>query len=146
MAQTGTQEILSGCHWGVFKGVVDNGRVVDFKPWQGDPRPTRQLEGVMDSIYSPSRIRYPMVRRAWLEQGPGADPAGRGEGDFVRVSWDKAIVLVGNGLTRTRETYGEQAVFAGSYGWKSAGKLQNCQVFLQRVLNLGGRVRARTGA
>jgi len=145
MAQTGTQEILSGCHWGVFKGVVDNGRVVDFKPWQGDPRPTRQLEGVMDSIYSPSRIRYPMVRRAWLEQGPGADPAGRGEGDFVRVSWDKAIELVANELTRTRETYGEQAVFAGSYGWKSPGKLHNCQVLLHRLLNLTGGFTASTG-
>lgn len=82
MAQTGRQEILSGSHWGVFKGIVENGRAVEFKPWQGDPHPTRQLAGVLDSIYSPSRIRYPMVRRAWLEHGPGADPSDRGEGEF----------------------------------------------------------------
>ncbi|OLP05953.1 molybdopterin-dependent oxidoreductase [Rhodoferax antarcticus] len=101
-------------------------------------KPSPQLPGVMDSLYSESRIRYPMVRRAWLEKGPGADPDGRGKGDFVRVSWDKAIELVAGELVQVRKTYGQQAVFAGSYGWKSPGKLHNCQTLLRRMLNLTG--------
>lgn len=139
-AQTaaGRQGIVSGCHWGVFYGMVENGRAVEFKPWEGDPAPSPQLPGVMDSLYSESRIRYPMVRRAWLERGPGADPAGRGTGDFVRVSWEKAIELVAGELTRVRDTYGQDAVFAGSYGWKSPGKLHNCQTLLRRMLNVIG--------
>jgi len=145
MAQTGQQEILSGCHWGVFKGIVKDGHAVEFKPWEGDPHPSPMLEGVRDSIYSPSRIRYPMVRRAWLEQGPGADPDGRGSGDFVRVSWDKAIELVAGELTRVREKYGQQSVFAGSYGWKSPGRLHNCQTLLQRMLNLTGEFTSSSG-
>jgi len=145
LAQTGRQEILSGCHWGVFKGIVEDGRAVEFKPWAGDPQPSPQLEGVRDSIYSASRIRYPMVRRAWLEQGPGADPAGRGSGDFVRVSWDKAIELVANEITRVREKHGQQAVFGGSYGWKSPGRLHNCQTLLKRMLNLTGSFTSSTG-
>jgi len=138
MAQAAPRKILSGCHWGVFYGKVADGRVTEFIPWEGDPSPSPQLPGVMDSIYSESRIRYPMVRRAWLEQGPGADPDGRGTGDFVRVSWDKAIELVAGEITRVRAQYGQQAVFAGSYGWKSPGKLHNCQTLLRRMLNLTG--------
>ncbi|MBK1698933.1 trimethylamine-N-oxide reductase TorA [Rhodovibrio salinarum] len=138
LAQTARKSILSGCHWGVFYGLVDDGRAVEFKPWEGDPAPSPQLPGIRDSIYSESRIRYPMVRRAWLEQGPGADLDGRGSGDFVRVSWDKAIELVANELVRVREKYGQQAVFAGSYGWKSPGKLHNCQTLLRRMMNLTG--------
>ncbi|ARC90713.1 trimethylamine-N-oxide reductase TorA [Rhodovulum sp. MB263] len=137
-AQTASQGIVSGCHWGVFYGMVEDGRAVEFKPWEGDPAPSPQLPGVLDSLYSESRIRYPMVRRAWLEQGPGADPDGRGSGDFVRVSWEKAIELVAGEITRVRETYGHPAVFAGSYGWKSPGKLHNCQTLLRRMLNLTG--------
>ncbi len=130
--------ILSGCHWGAFYGIVKDGRAVEFRPWSGDPAPSPQLPGVLDSLYSPSRIRYPMVHRAWLEKGPGADPDGRGSGDFVRVSWDKAIELVADELVRVRKKYGQQAVFAGSYGWKSPGRIHNCQTLLRRMLNLTG--------
>ena len=138
LAQTPSKEIISGCHWGVFKAVVEDGHAVQFKPWADDPQPTAMLEGVRDSIYSASRIRYPMVRRAWLEQGPGADPDGRGDGDFVRVSWDKAIELVAGEITRVREQHGQQAIYGGSYGWKSPGKLHNCKTLLRRMLNLTG--------
>ncbi|MFD2191794.1 trimethylamine-N-oxide reductase TorA [Pistricoccus aurantiacus] len=138
LAQDASKEVISGCHWGVFKGVVEDGRAVEFKPWGNDPQPTPMLQGVRDSIYSASRIRYPMVRRAWLEQGPGADPDGRGDGDFVRVSWDKAIELVANEITRVREQHGQNAIYGGSYGWKSPGKLHNCKTLLRRMLNLTG--------
>ncbi|QBP12532.1 trimethylamine-N-oxide reductase TorA [Cupriavidus metallidurans] len=137
--------IVSGCHWGVFYGIVKNGRAVEFRPWNKDPAPSPQLPGVMDSLYSDSRIRYPMVRRAWLERGPGADPDGRGTGDFVRVSWEKAIELVAGELTRVRQKYGQQAVFAGSLGWKSPGKLHNCQTLLRRMLNLTGSFTNKVG-
>ena len=45
--------ILSGCHWGVFYGIVKDGRAVEFRPWSGDPAPSPQLPGVLDSLYSP---------------------------------------------------------------------------------------------
>lgn len=138
LAQTAQEDILSGCHWGVFHASVKDGRAVAIRPWEGDPWPSPQLPGVLDSIYSPSRIKYPMVRRAWLEHGPGADPAGRGTGDFVRVSWDQAIDLVAKELVRVREAHGPEAIFGGSYGWKSPGKMHNCQTLLRRLLKLNG--------
>jgi trimethylamine-N-oxide reductase (cytochrome c) len=131
-------DIISACHWGVFRAQVEGGRAVSFRPWEHDKYPSPQLEGVVDSIYSPTRIKYPMVRRAWLENGPGSDPDGRGEGDFVRVSWDKALDLVARELVRVREINGAEAIFGGSYGWRSSGNLHNCQTLLRRMLKMNG--------
>src|SRR6266568_2276503 len=88
-AQAPAREVLSGSHWGAFHAKVENGRFVSLRPWVQDPHPVPELAGVQDIVYSPSRIRYPMVRRAYLEHGPGSAPETRGTGDFVRVTWDK---------------------------------------------------------
>ncbi|MCE8468948.1 hypothetical protein LZ189_07790, partial [Rhodovulum sulfidophilum] len=37
-AQAASKGVVSGCHWGVFYGIVEDGRAVEFKPWEGDPR------------------------------------------------------------------------------------------------------------
>jgi len=129
--------VLTGSHWGAFRATVTDGRWTSVKGWEGDKNPTAMLEGVMDSVYAPSRIKYPMVRRAFLEQGAGAAVEQRGAGDFVRVSWDQAIDLVVSELQRARDTHGPAGTFAGSYGWKSPGKLHNCQNLLRRALNVG---------
>ncbi|KZL06927.1 trimethylamine-N-oxide reductase TorA [Pseudovibrio sp. Ad14] len=130
-------EVLSGCHWGAFRAVVKNGRWTEVKPWEQDPHPSHQLAGVMDSVYSPSRIKYPMVRRAYLEKGRGADVEDRGSNDFVRVSWDKALDLVAQELKYAKATHGPRSVFTGTYGWKSAGKIHNSRSLLRRLINRG---------
>jgi trimethylamine-N-oxide reductase (cytochrome c) len=131
-------DILTGSHWGAFRARVEDGRIVAIRPWEKDPRPAPVLDGVLDSVYSPTRIKYPMVRRAWLEHGPGSDPDGRGDGDFVRVTWDKALDLVAKELVRVDGVHGSAGTFAGSYGWKSPGKLHNCQTLMHRMLKLKG--------
>ena len=130
--------MLTGSHWGAFRAKVDNGRFAAISPWDKDPRPSPQLEGILDSVYSPTRIRYPMVRRAFLEKGAGVEPETRGTGDFVRVTWDQALDLVAKELKRVQDKYGPAASFAGSYGWKSPGKLHNCRTLLGRLMNLKG--------
>ncbi|MFD0980319.1 trimethylamine-N-oxide reductase TorA [Tropicimonas aquimaris] len=130
-------EVLTGSHWGAFYAKVEGGKWVDVRPWEGDPHPSHQLPGIMDSVMSPTRIQYPMVRRAFLEEGPGAKPETRGMNDFVRVTWDEALELVTGELKRVSDTYGPTGIFGGSYGWKSSGKLHNCQSLLRRMLNVG---------
>ena len=117
---------------------MQGGRLTGIRPWEKDPRPSGALEGVLDSVYSPTRIKYPMVRRAWLEHGPGSDPAGRGDGDFVRVTWDHALDLVAAELQRVDKVHGPGGSFAGSYGWKSPGKLHNCRTLLHGMMQLKG--------
>lgn len=131
-------EVLTGSHWGAFKAVVKDGKWSAVRGWERDPRPSSQLAGVLDSVYSPTRIKYPMVRRAFLEKGPGAEPETRGTDDFVRVTWDQALDLVVKELKRVEKTYGPTGTYAGSYGWKSPGKLHNCQNLMRRMMNLKG--------
>jgi len=137
--------ILQGSHWGPFHAVVENGKFVAAKSLGVDKFPTEMLDGLADSVYADTRIRYPMVRKGYLENGPRANDAGRGAEEFVRVSWDKAIELVSGELNRVKDTYGNKAIFGGSYGWKSVGKLHNCRNLLGRMLNLHGGYINHTG-
>ncbi len=138
-------EVLNASHWGVYWGRVQGGKFVSLRPWEKDPHPTPMLPAVRDVVYSPSRIMYPMVRRAWLEKGPGAAPEDRGKGDFVRVSWDQALNLVAREIRRVQTDFGPWAVFAGTYGWRSVGRVHNCQPWLRRMMNLAGGFVAVTG-
>ncbi|MGJ5178576.1 molybdopterin guanine dinucleotide-containing S/N-oxide reductase [Bradyrhizobium oligotrophicum] len=136
-AATPDGEILSCSNFGAFWAKVEGGRVVKVRPWEGDPHPIATIEGAVDLAYSPSRIRYPMVRRAWLEKGPGAEPETRGRDDFVRVSWDKALDLVAAEIKRCA-AIGPWSIYTGSYGWGHFGRLFNSQTALRRVFNLMG--------
>lgn len=84
-----------------------------------------------------------MVRRGWLERGPGPDPR-RGQDEFVRVSWDEVIEHLANELRRVTDTHGLNSIFAGSYGWSSAGRFHHAQSQVHRSFNkaLGGYVRS----
>lgn len=128
-------EVFSGSHWGAFHATVKDGRWTAVRGWEKDPYPSAALEGVMDSVYSPTRIKYPMVRRAYLEGGPGAAPETRGQDDFVRVSWDEALELVAKEVKRVQDEHGPLGLFGGSYGWKSTGKLHNSRTLVRRFLN-----------
>lgn len=80
-----------------------------------------------------------MIRKSWLESGPGAQPEGRGCEPFVAVSWQEAETLVAGELDRVRDTYGNSAIFGGSYGWASAGRFHHAQSQIHRFLNsIGG--------
>ena len=84
-----------------------------------------------------------MIRRGWLERGPGPTTAAAAT-NSCRCAWDKALDLLGAELTRVRDTHGPGAVFGGSYGWASAGRFHHAQSQIHRFLNiaLGGYVRS----
>ncbi|MDR1828789.1 MAG: molybdopterin guanine dinucleotide-containing S/N-oxide reductase [Methylobacteriaceae bacterium] len=128
--------IVSASHWGVFRGAVENGRVVALNPFERDSFPSPCLPGILDVAHSPTRIRAPVVRAGYLEHGPGSDRSRRGAEEFVRVSWDEALDLVTRDIRRVLDLHGGSAVFAGSYGWKSTGKVHMPQPLLKRWLNL----------
>jgi biotin/methionine sulfoxide reductase len=55
------------------------------------------------------------------------------------VEWDRALDLVAAELDRVRSTFGNQAIYGGSYGWASAGRFHHAQSQIHRFLNaIGG--------
>jgi biotin/methionine sulfoxide reductase len=129
-------------HWGVFSARWSNGRL-EVRPYSDDPDPNRIIENFPGALHHQARVAQPMVRRGWLERGSGPDER-RGRDEFVPLSWDKALDLLGAELSRVRDTYGPGAVFGGSYGWASAGRFHHAQSQVHRFLNmtLGGYVKS----
>ena len=129
-------------HWGVFSAGWRDGRLV-VEPHPGDPDPNLLLQNFPEAIRHRARIARPMVRRGWLEQGPGPSDR-RGRDEFVEMSWDAVLDRLAAELARVRDTHGPGAVFGGSYGWSSAGRFHHAQSQVHRFLNLalGGYVRS----
>ncbi len=125
-------------HWGAFTAAWRDGELV-VRPHAEDPDPNRILQNFPTALRHEARIARPMIRRGWLEDGPGADPR-RGRDEYVAVSWDQALDLVARELARTAP----ERIFGGSYGWSSAGRFHHAQSQVHRFLNtvLGGYVRS----
>ena len=92
---------------------------------------------VGDQVHTRARVRWPMVRKGFLAS-PARPQGVRGEDEFVRVSWDEALALIDAQHRRIRRDYGAEAIFAGSYGWRSNGVLHKAATLLQRYMSLAG--------
>src|SRR4051794_2592307 len=128
-------------HWGAFSVVVRD-QEIEIVPHPRDANPSSLLGNIPAAVSHIARIAQPMIRRGWLERGPGPDDR-RGRDDFVAVSWPEALDRVAAELRRVYAAHGPQGVFGGSYGWASAGRFHDAQHQLHRFLNLaGGYVRS----
>src|SRR5689334_2982420 len=111
--------VPTGSHWGLYEIGVSKGQIASVRPSALDPDPSPMHRSLPDIVDHPSRVRFPGVRQSYLRHGIAANRAMRGAEPFVRVSWDEAIGLVAAELQRVKNEHGNQAIFAGSYGWAS---------------------------
>ena len=126
-------------HWGAFTALVENGQIVGIEPFAGDPAPSHMLAAIPDLMDPKVRIDRPYVREDWLERGKRSDRTARGTGKFVAVSWDDALDLAAAEIERVTRDHGNDSIFAGSYGWTSAGRLHHSQSAVKRFFNcIGG--------
>jgi anaerobic dimethyl sulfoxide reductase subunit A len=82
--------------------------------------------GLRKWIYSPDRLLFPMKR-----SGP------RGEGKFIRISWDEAFDLIAGKLRQVIDTYGNESVFR-IYGTGNLGGVISAREQIDRLMNLLG--------
>ena len=135
---------LSSSHWGAFTPIVVDGRLASIRPFVHDPDPSPLLQSLPDAVHHSCRVLQPAVREGWLKRGPGKGNEGRGGDRFVSVSWDRALDLVADEIKRVIAEHGNEAIFAGSYGWASAGRFHHAKSQLQRFINsIGGGVGSR---
>ena len=133
------RELLTSSHWGTYWVDVDDDRVTALRDFGEDQDPSPIGQGIIDVLSGPTRITTPMVRKGWLEGGAGAAREKRGQEDFVAVTWDEVNQLLADEFSRVRRDYGNRAIYAGSYGWASAGRFHHAQSQLKRFLNcIGG--------
>ena len=124
-------------HWGAFSAEVADGEITAVTPFPGDTDPSPLLGNVPGSLHHESRITAPAVRRGWLQDGPGPTTE-RGADEFVAVGWDELLDLLAAELRRVVDTYGNEALYGGSYGWASAGRFHHAQSQVHRFLKMLG--------
>ena len=131
-------------HWGFFDAVVEDGRVTSVRPFGPDPVPGSLIHATPDIVHAECRIDRPYVRRGWLEGKRRGHL--RGGDPFVPVSWDRVTRLLADEVRRTRAEHGDAAIYGGSYGWSSAGRLHHARTQLHRFLGMGGGFTSSTTA
>ena len=129
-------------HWGVFSARLRDS-ALEVRPFLGDPDPNGIIDNFPASLRHRARVAKPMVRRGWLDRGPGPDSR-RGRDTFVAMEWDDVLDRLAHELRRVQSSVGTQGIFGGSYGWSSAGRFHHAQSQVHRFLNtaLGGYVRS----
>ncbi len=132
----------TAAHWGSYlidESADNEVRLLD-DPQDAEPSVIGRgwLSAMQDSAV---RIARPAIRTGWLSRDGGE---GRGSDGYVEVSWELALGQVASELTRIIDTHGNGAIYAGSYGWASAGRFHHAQSQMRRFLNLvGGHVGSR---
>ncbi len=138
-------EVITGAHWGILKATIKDGKVISSQ----NAIPNKTLNPLQtvtsDLIYAESRIRYPMVRKSYLENPDSNKSHLRGKDEWVRISYEDAIKLIAGELKKTYREKGPGGVYAGSYGWYSPGRMHNSRVLLWRFLGMAGGYVGSTG-
>lgn len=138
-------QIITAAHWGILKLTIKDGKIIKSEPWEKITKNDNTLQHYTADMVYKSRIKYPYVRKSYLENPDHPKPELRGKDEFVRVSYDQAIKLIAKELKKTRDDKGTNAIFGGSYGWKSSGNMHNCRILLHRFLNITGGFVGTTG-
>ena len=74
----GTDLPLTASHWGTYRVETNNGVVKALHGFEEDNDVSPIGSGIVDVLDAPSRIRAPMIRKSWLESGPGSSNHLRG--------------------------------------------------------------------
>ncbi|WP_187834935.1 molybdopterin guanine dinucleotide-containing S/N-oxide reductase [Helicobacter pylori] len=132
------ESIPHATHFGPFIAKVQNGVIKDIVPQKSDYNPTMMLKAMADRVYSDSRVKYPCVRKSFLENKKNHKEL-RGREEFVHVSWDVALDLAAKKLKEIPK----ENIYNASYGgWGHAGSLHRCHHLAWRFFNttLGGAI------
>ena len=124
-------------HWGTYKFSVDEDKKIKLDNWELDSSPTEFGLGLADAANDELRIKQPHVRKGWLENNCKSD-GNRGRDSYIPVSWDEAFELASKELLETKKTFGNSSIYAGSYGWASAGRFHHAKSQVNRFFNLFG--------
>ena len=124
-------------HWGTYEAVqlADGLRL---RPSEADPDPAQISDPLAGAGRPEVRILEPAVRLGYLQHGPRRGLNRRGAEPFVAVDWDNALDLAADALSRVRRDQGNEAIYAGSYGWASAGRFHHAQGQIHRFLRCFG--------
>ncbi len=124
-------------HWGTYETSKKNGNNIKISKWSKDLDPSNFGLGFLEAARSDLRIDQPYIRKEWLQDRDNKKNL-RGLDEFVPVSWEEAIDITSSELQNIKKEFGNDSIYAGSYGWASAGRFHHAKSQLNRFFNLFG--------
>ena len=124
-------------HWGTYKVNQDQDKNISLDYWEKDSSPTKFGLGLIEAASDNLRIKQPYIRKGWLKNRGPCDVE-RGKDIFIPMSWDEALDIAANELLKTKNKYGNSSIYAGSYGWASAGRFHHAKSQINRFFNMFG--------
>jgi len=132
------QQRLTATHWGNFLvGRAEDGTIC-VAPASQDEEPSPIGRSLAASQDPRCRVARPAVRLGYYQNRRASDGSLRGREPFVEVSWDEALDIAAEALMAAREAGGNRSIYAGSYGWASAGRFHHAQGQIHRFFQLFG--------
>lgn len=128
-------------HWGAFTVETEQGKLRAVQPFERDPSPSPLIHAIPEWVHHQSRVARPSVRKGWLGKDGGAQ---RGMDAYIEMPWDEVLDIVAAEVGRVASLHGNSSIFAGSYGWASAGRFHHPKTQLQRYLALLGGFTGQT--
>ncbi len=130
---------FSCCFHGPYYTKTVDGRLVSTQGYNAAFHDNAIAPTIPEYVYSASRIKYPMVRKSYLQKGPGANRGARGSEGFVRVSWDKATELIASEIKRVIKEHGNSAILTSmSTAYLTSGRINYEGGCMTRLANLLG--------
>ena len=124
-------------HWGTYKVYQDKENNISLDYWEQDSYPTRFGLSLTEAATDNLRIKQPYIRKGWLKN-KGKSDIDRGKDTFVPMSWDETLDIAANELLKTKNNFGNSSIYAGSYGWASAGRFHHAKSQVNRFFNMFG--------
>ncbi|SON49878.1 molybdopterin guanine dinucleotide-containing S/N-oxide reductase [Vibrio tapetis] len=129
--------VLTAGRMGPIVCDVKDGKLVATKNALAQTVPNSLQTTGPDQVYTKARVVHPMIRKGFLAN-PSKPEGVRGKDEYVQISWDDAYKLIHEQHSRIRKENTPDAIFAGSYGWRSSGVLHKAQTLLQRYMSMAG--------
>ena len=120
-AETGGTWVTAACWHNCGGRCLNKVLVVDGKPVRQKTDDTHedspdypQQRGCLrgrsqrKQVFAEDRIKYPLKRAGWSLDAPNGEM--RGKDEWERISWDEALDLVAQGLSRAKEQYGNRSI------------------------------------
>ena len=83
------RQVITAAHWGGLKVTVENG-IITRSATAFSAEPENELQTVVaEQVYSPSRVKFPMIRKGFFEGN--SDRTLRGRDQWIRLSWPQAL-------------------------------------------------------
>ena len=131
--------VPTSSHWGNYLIETDHEQLKAVHHYDVDTNPTPIRQSLLDAQDPQCRIPSPMIRQGYYKKREDSNGSQRGKEPFVPVTWEEALDIAASALGKTREKYGNAAIYGGSYGWSSAGRFHHAQSQVHRFLNtIGG--------